>query len=172
LKNKIKIEPFTMEYLQDYYREFTEEIAKYQWPDPFETLEDAEHLLKEFLEEMERGETLLLVALSEEGEFLGSSEVHGLTEDCPELGVWIKKSQWGKGYAYEALKAALDIAGTKYGKKEFFYEADVRNIGSMKLLHKFENEYEIIEQDVEKLTTDSGKKLELQGFIMKEKKHD
>lgn len=172
MKNKIKIEPFTMEYLQDYYREFTEEIAKYQWPDPFETLEDAEHLLKEFLEEMERGETLLLVALSEEGEFFGSSEVHGLTEDCPELGVWIKKSQWGKGYAYEALKAALDIARTKYGKKVFFYEADVRNVGSMKLLRKFESEYEITEQDVEKLTTDSGKKLELQGFIMRVKEDD
>lgn len=71
---------------------------------------------------------------------------------------------------YEALKAALDLAREKYGKTEFFYEADVRNIGSMKLLRKFENDYEIIDQGIEKITTDSGKKLELKGFVLKARK--
>ena len=56
-----------------------------------------------------------------------------------------------------------------YGKREFFYETDIRNIGSIKLLHKFEDEYEIIEQELEKMTTDSGKELELQGYIMRAK---
>ena len=49
----------------------------------------------------------------------------------------VKASEQNKGYAYTALKAALDQARDKYGKTEFFYEADVRNIGSMKLLRKF-----------------------------------
>ncbi len=48
-----------------------------------------------------------------------------------------------------------------------YYEADVRNTGSVKLLHKFEDNYEIIEQGIEKVTTDTGKELELQGFILK-----
>ena len=167
---KISIEPFRMDQLEDYNREFNEEITKYQWPDPFESLEDAKELLQSFLDEVEQGETIPLSAISEDGEFIGSSEVHSLSEDCSEVGVWIKQSEWNKGYAYAALKAALDLARERYGKSEFFYEADVRNIGSMKLLRKFEDEYEIIEQDVEKLTTDSGKELELQGFVMKARK--
>ncbi len=93
---KIKIEPFRMEYLEDYYNAFTEEITKYQWPDPFERLEDAKELLQSFLD-----------------------------------------------------------------------EADVRNIGSMKLLRKFADDYEFIDQGIEKTTTDSGKELELQGFVLK-----
>ena len=109
---KISIEPFKMEQLEDYYKEFNEEITRYQWPDPFESIEDAKELLQSFLDEAEQGETILLSAMSEDGQF----------------------------------------------------------IGGMKLLRKFENEYEIIEQDVEKLSTDSGKELELQGFVLKARK--
>lgn len=162
----IKIEPFDMKYLSDYYTEFNEEITRYQWPDPFESIDAAKELLQEFVDEMGREEMLFLSVLSETGEFLGSVEVHGLDEDCPELGVWIKKSEWGKGYAYRALKAALDIAKSKYGKTEFFYEADTRNVGSRKLLDKFKDEYDIEAQAAETLTTDSGKELELQGFVL------
>lgn len=162
----IKTEPFDMKYLSDYYTEFDAEITRYQWPDPFESIDDAKELLQEFIDEMGRDETLFLSVLSDADEFLGSVEVHGLDEDCPELGVWIKKAEWGKGYAYQALKAALDIAKSKYGKTEFFYEADTRNEGSRKLLEKFKDEYNIEAQDAEKLTTDSGKELKLQGFIL------
>ena len=132
--NTIKILPFEMNYLDEYYREFSTEITRYQWPDSFESIEDARELLQSFMDEMERGETILLAVLSEEGSFLGSAEVHGLTGDCPEVGVWIKQSEWNKGYAYVALNEALRCARSQYGKTEFFYEADVRNIGSMKLL--------------------------------------
>lgn len=163
---EIKIEPFDMKYLSDYYNEFDAEITKYQWPDPFESIDEAKELLQEFIDEMGRDETLFLSVLSDTDEFLGSVEVHGLDEDCPELGVWIKKSEWGKGYAYQALKAALDIAKSKYGKNEFFYEADTRNVGSRKLLDKFRDEYDIEAQAAEALTTDSGKELKLQGFIL------
>lgn len=52
----------------------------------------------------------------------------------------------------------------------FFYELDIRNKSSIKLLHKLENNYDIVEQDFEMITTTSGKKLELQGYILKVRK--
>lgn len=110
---------------------------------------------------------MFLSILSKDDEFLGSVEIHGLTGDCPELGIWIKKTEQKKGYAYEALCAALDYAYSRYGKEKFFYEADIRNTASIKLLHKLEGEYEIIEREIEELTTDSGKTLKLQGNIIK-----
>ena len=167
---RINVVPFKMEYLLDYYYGFNHEITKFQWPDPFDSSDNAKEMLQEFLNEMEKDETLLFSILSKDDKFLGSVEVHGLNEECPELGVWIIESEQNKGYAYEALKEVLNYVSTKYGKLSFFYEADTRNIASMKLLHKFENQYEIIEQRLEKLTTDSGKALELQGYILKAKK--
>ncbi|MBQ9588725.1 MAG: hypothetical protein IJR29_00925 [Butyrivibrio sp.] len=43
---RIRIIPFNMRYLDDYYRNFNREIAKYQWPDPFESMDDARNLLQ------------------------------------------------------------------------------------------------------------------------------
>ncbi len=165
----IEIEPFDMKYLDDYYKGFNSEITKYQWPNPFESIEDAKGLLSDFLDEMEKGETLLYSVVSDDKSFLGSVEMHGLTGDCPEVGVWITEAAQKKGYAYEALKALLDYARTKHHKNEFYYEADIRNIGSTKLLHKFEDEYEIIKQDLDECVTDSGKELKLQGYVLRAK---
>ena len=163
---RLCIVPFDMKYLEHYFSGFNAEITKYQWPDPFESLEDARSVLQGFLDEMDQEETLLFSVLSKNGDFLGSVELHGLTEDCPELGVWIIGSEQNKGYAYEALNAVLDYVRAKYNKAEFYYEADVRNTGSMKLLRKFDRSYKIIVQGLEKLTTDSGKDLELQGYVL------
>ena len=116
---------------------------------------------------MDREETLLFSILSKNDDFIGSVEIHGLTEDCPELGIWIIESQQIKGYAYEALNEVLTYVHSKYDKSEFYYEADIRNTGSIKLLRKFNEKYEIIEQRFERLTTDSRKKLELQGYILR-----
>ena len=160
---RIKVIPFDMKYLEDYYNNFNEEITRYQWPDPFESIEYARALLRDFLDEMNREETLLFAIVDTGDKFVGSVEMHGLSEDCPELGVWIVESEQGKGYAYEALKYILDYAHRKYGKTEFFYEADVRNTGSNKLLSKFADSYVIETLDIEELVTDSGKELKLKG---------
>lgn len=160
---RIKGIPFDMKYLEDYYNNFNEEITRYQWPDPFESIEDARAILRDFLDEMNREETLLFAIVDTGDKFVGSVEMHGLSEDCPELGVWIVESEQGKGYAYEALKYILDYAHRKYGKSEFFYEADVRNTGSNKLLSKFADSYVIETLDIEELVTDSSKGLKLKG---------
>ena len=166
---RINIVPFEMKCLNNYFSGFNAEITKFQWPDPFESIDDARSILQDFLNEMDREETLLFSILSKNDDFLGSVEIHGLTEDCPELGIWIVQSEQNKGYAYEALNAVLDYVRSKYDKSEFYYEADIRNTGSIKLLRKFDEKYEIIERGLERLTTDSGKDLELQGYILKAK---
>ena len=164
---RISIVPFEMKYLDNYFSGFNAKITKFQYPDPFESIEDARSMLQEFLNEMDREETLLFSILSKNDDFLGSVEIHGLTGDCPELGIWIIESEQNKGYAYEVLNLVLDYACSKFDKTKFYYEVDIRNTGSIKLLQKFDKKYEIIEQGLEKLTTDSGKELELQGYILR-----
>ena len=166
---RISVVPFEMKYLNEYFVGFSTEITKYQWPDPLESVDDARSMLQEFLNEMDREETLLFSILSKNDEFIGSVEIHGLIGDCPALGIWIIKSEQNQGYASEAMNAVLDYVRSKYDKTVFYYEADIRNTGSIKLLRKFGEKYEIIEQGLERLTTDSGKELELQGYILKAK---
>ncbi|WP_051151074.1 GNAT family N-acetyltransferase [Butyrivibrio sp. VCB2006] len=165
----IKVIPFDMKYLRDYHENFNEEIARYQWPDPFENEDAAREVLQEFLDEMEKEEMLIFSIVDENEKFVGSVEMHGLTEECPELGVWIVEAEQGKGYAFDALNFILDYAHEKYGKSQFFYEADIRNAGSNKLLEKLSSDYDIEEFEVEDLVTDSGKELKLKGNELRRK---
>lgn len=169
MQSRIIIQPFEIKYLGDYYREFTEEITKYQWPDPFATKDEARKTLQGFLEEMKAGETLLYSILSKDGAFLGSTEVHGLTEDCPEIGVWIIEREQRKGYAYEALSTLLERVRSQYNKTRFYFETDIQNAGSMRLLQKLKKQYDILEKGFEEITTDSGKELKLKGYIIRSK---
>lgn len=95
---RLTIEPFDMRYLEKYYENFTCEITKYQWPDPFETIEDARNLLRDFINEMETGESLYYSILNNDGEFIGSVEVHGVSGECPEIGIWLIEQEQKKGY--------------------------------------------------------------------------
>ena len=60
---RLRIVPFDMKYLDFYYREWNEEVTKYQYPDPYSSIEDARMGLQSFIDEMERGETLFLTIL-------------------------------------------------------------------------------------------------------------
>ena len=168
-----------MDYIEDYYRGFDAGVTKYQYPEPFETIDDAREFLQGFVDDAKAGEMLFLAILDESGKFVGSAEVHGLKEDVSELGIWINADQRKKGYAYESLSAVINYTAEKYGKRRFFYEADLRNEGSQRLLKKLAGEGSCGEDvgdvsrkftcepmNVDRFTTESGKYLELQGHMI------
>ena len=164
---RTNIIPFDMKFLEEYFKGFDAEITKYQWPDPFDNRDTARDVLQGFIDEMNSGASIFCSILSNGGRFIGGVEVHGLDGDCPELGIWIVPSEQKKGYAYEVLDAVLEYVVENNDKKEFFYEADVRNSASTKLLHKFMSKYDITDEGVEKLVTDSDKELEMQAHILR-----
>lgn len=159
---RLTIVPFELKYLNDYYYGFDEEITKYQYPDPFDSAEAAETLLREFMDEMNRGEMLFLAILDPKGDFAGSLEVHGLAEEYPELGIWLKKDFQGKGYAHEALSCILEYLNQTGRKEWYVYEVDIRNKSSIGLVAKFSYRTEGLDE----FTTESGKELKLQKYLI------
>jgi RimJ/RimL family protein N-acetyltransferase len=49
--------------------------------------------------------------------FVGVLGFHPKQAAAPEVGYWIGRPYWGQGYATEAAKAALDWAGSGWGKR-------------------------------------------------------
>ena len=160
---RLRIVPFGMEYLEEYYSGFNEEITKYQYPDPYESIAAAKEGLQGFIDLMNQNKMLFLSVLTPDGDFAGSVEVHGLEEQCPELGIWIKTQRQQKGYACEALTGVLKFVQSNYHKEWYVYEADIRNKGSMKLVEKFDYRKEGIDE----FKTETGKSLILQKFLIK-----
>ena len=157
---RLSIMPFSNLYLKPYYEEFTNEITKYQYPDIFSDIETADEVIAGFVSDMEQGNMLEMVLLAQDGEFLGSIEVFGLKEETPEIGLWLKKGAQGAGFGYEALKGMIDQLNITKRYQYYIYEADIRNIASIRLAEKFEFE----KGDYEEIMTESGKTLKLQCY--------
>lgn len=128
---RLVIQPFRDSFLAEYYREFTDDITKYQYPDVFPNMETAKGLVSEFVSEMEQGNMLELVILTRSGEFIGCMEAFGIREKTPEVGLWLKSSAQGKGYGYEALKGLLTYLSAHGAYQHYLYEVDVRNLPSV-----------------------------------------
>ena len=111
---RLKVIKASFDYVEDYYREFTNEICRYQYPDAFSSLEDAKELLGYFIEEMNQGKMLELMLLDKDEKFVGSMEAFGLKEDDIEVGLWIRKDSHGAGYGYEALCGLIDFLNRHY----------------------------------------------------------
>lgn len=161
--DRLTIIPFDLKFLKEYYDGFDADITKYQYPDPFTTEEAARELLQSFINLMKQGEMFFLAIFTKDNQFIGSIEVHGLKEEHPELGLWIKKEFQQKGYAYEALSNVIKIVNDDYQKEWYIYEADIRNTGSIKLVEKFTYQ----KDGIDEFTTETGKELKLQRYIIK-----
>lgn len=161
--DRLTIVPFDLKHLKDYCIGFDTDVTKYQYPNPFLKESDAQEMLQSFIELMNQGEMLFLSILTKDGHFIGSIEVHGLKESQPELGIWIKKEFQRKGYAYEALSNVMKMVDEDFHKEWYVYEADIRNESSIKLVERFC----YFKEDFEEFTTETGKELKLQRFIVK-----
>lgn len=161
--DRLIIAPFDLKYLKDYCEGFDADVTKYQYPDPFATEADAQEMLQSFITLMNQREMLFLSVFTKDNQFIGSVEVHGLQEKQPELGIWIKREFQKNGYAYEALNNVIKMVNDDFQKEWHVYEADIRNKGSMKLVEKFLYRKE----DFDEFTTETGKELKLQRFIIK-----
>lgn len=157
---RLSIQPLVQGHIEAYHREFTEEVTRYQYPEPFRDLEAAQMVLSGFITDMGRGDMLELAILGPEGEFLGSAEVFGLREEVPELGIWLKGSAQGQGYGKEALDGLLGYLEGLRRYEYYIYEADERNAPSIRLVEKFQHE----KGGLEKVVTESGKELELRTY--------
>lgn len=156
----LKVIKATFDYIDDYYKEFTDEICEYQYPDAFTSLEDAKELLGYFIDEMNQGNMFELMIVDQNEKFVGSMEAFDLKEDEIEVGLWLKKDSHGCGYGYEALSGLVDFLNKNYPRPYYIYEADERNSASIHLVNKLKNE----KGDTNDITTESGKKLRLTAF--------
>lgn len=159
--NRITITPVKIEDSPIYYKEFNEEITKYQFAKPFESIDEAKSLINNFIELRHENISEMLIIRDELNNFVGSIEVYNLHSEYPEVGIWICKEKRNKGYGKEALDIIKDHLYENNGIKGLIYEADIRNEPSLKLIQKFNN----LKMDYNEVT-ENGKTLKLEKYIL------
>ncbi len=84
--------PISMDYCNSIFKEFSEEIAVFMFPQPAKSIGDTENFINDSIEKMRVGSDIQQVITNlATGEFLGCAGLHKINTTIPVLGVWLKK---------------------------------------------------------------------------------
>ena len=131
--NRLLLKPIALEYKEEIFSKFTQEISTYTYPMPAKTIADTESFINESIKGLKNGTNLQLIVLAKKShEFLGCAGLHNLNKQ-PELGIWLKKAAHGNKYGLEAITAIKQWADKNLDCEYFIYPVDQRNIASRKI---------------------------------------
>jgi RimJ/RimL family protein N-acetyltransferase len=103
-------------------------------PHPYEE-EEAETFLRRASRADPREETLFAIDLPGQGA-IGLVGLHANVEGATEIGYWLGRPFWGRGYMTEAVRAALDWARTSWGRRWILSGHFTDNAASARVLIK------------------------------------
>ena len=115
-------------------------------PHPY-TEEQAEAFLRELGERIDDGEAAVFgifgIDLADEEALIGAVGLHPEPDhERARLGYWIGRPYWGRGYATEAARAAVDWAFGAFDLQRVYAESFRRNRASCRVLEKLGMERE------------------------------
>lgn len=126
--------------LHDLYAIFSDpEVTRYWSAGPWTSMDQARSKLEQLMHNYRNGSGLTFGAQSKEnGKMIGTINLHQFFESnrrC-ELGYAFSSPYWGKGYAVEAIGAALDHAFAVLGLNRIEADIDPRNGPSGRVLER------------------------------------
>jgi RimJ/RimL family protein N-acetyltransferase len=131
---RLLLVPITMDYAEEIFDEFTDEITQFMYPQTPRRIQETESFIRESLIELERETSLQLVILEKETkEFFGCAGLHNLDSRFPELGIWLKLSAHRQGLGMETIVALKKWADEHVDYDYLQYPVDVRNYPSRRI---------------------------------------
>lgn len=126
--------PITMQYAQEIFHEFSDEITTYMYPQTPVAIEETHIFIRQSIESLNQGTNQQLVILDKStGEFLGCSGIHDMDHAAPELGIWIKKGAHRHGFGMESVSALIAWAEANLECEYLIYPVDQRNAASRRI---------------------------------------
>lgn len=112
------------------------EVTKYVTWLPHQNIGITEMIVKEWIKGDKNPRTIrYMITIKGANEPIGSIDVVDYVNGVPEIGYCLSKKHWNKGYMTEACKALIKYI-FNIGFTKIVIEADVRNIGSNRVIEK------------------------------------
>lgn len=126
--------PVSMDYAEEMFKEFTDEITKYMYPPTPKEIKETASFVVESIDKFLKSEDVTVVVLKKDThEYLGNAGIHKINTKTPELGVWIKKGAHGHGYGKEAVTGLKEWADKNLDYEYIKYPVAEENIASRKI---------------------------------------
>ncbi|MCC2954203.1 GNAT family N-acetyltransferase [Massilia sp. IC2-477] len=138
--SRLTLRPMTMEDAADLFAVFSDPAVVRYWSAPtWTSIAFAEQNIERALESYrEQSEVRFGIELAETGQLIGTANLHHFfpqNRRC-EIGYALGSAYWGKGFASEALEAAIDYAFHELRLNRIEADIDPRNAASAGVLER------------------------------------
>ncbi len=136
---RLIITEMTMDMAMDVHKNsLDEDVRKFVPDEVFETLEDAQEIIRFIMAQYGTADGPLIYALitKETGRNIGYVQLVPIGEGKWEIGYHVAKAYTGKGYATEAVKAFLPVISEQVGITEVYGIRLLENAASGRVLEK------------------------------------
>ena len=126
--------PLHEKYLEDYFREFNEEIITYMTPCLAQDIEETRSWIRNASQKMEQQEKIYLFGIDKINQtFIGNFTLGEIQTYYPEGGIWVKKDAQWKGLWKEGMSALTERAQSSLNFEYILYPVDKDNLSSRKV---------------------------------------
>jgi glycyl-tRNA synthetase len=131
---RVILKVISLDYLDDIFANFTNEITTYMFPQSSGKIEDTQKFIEEARQKTLTSDDLQLVILDKKtNEFIGFCGLHSPSSKSPEFGIWIAKNKHGNGYGREAIANLKNWADENLQAECYIYPVDKNNVPSQKI---------------------------------------
>lgn len=133
----ITIEPITLDHAEDVQRlaSHPEVVATTNLPDPYPD-DGAERWIEDLLPRQEAGDEYAFAVINADGELVGVTGLVDVGDEEAELGFWIGKPFWNRGYATAAARETLRFSFQELELEYLFARPLKDNAPSRRVLEK------------------------------------
>lgn len=151
---RLLLVPISMKYVQEIFKELTDEVTKYlRVPTPTKIEQEEEWILSA-QEKLKAGIDINFVVTNEQWDFVGTCGFVNINTKTPEIGLWLKESARGKGYGKEMISTLINRLEINKDFDYIMYRAHVENIATRKIAECFGGELQRDEEGKELLFTE------------------
>jgi len=131
---RLLLQSFTPKDALESFKAQTPTLTRFMGWDPAPSLEAFAPIWQSWFPKMCAGtDGFFVVRVKPTMEFLGMVGLHNISAAEPEMGIWIKESQHGRGYGREAVAAVISFAARNLSKRAVVYPVVEQNGSSRRL---------------------------------------
>lgn len=147
----LTLEILSMKYIQEIFKEFTDEVTKTLRASTPKAIEEEEERVRRSAEKFKQGTDVNFNVSDKEGKFIWCCGIMHLNTKTPEVGLRLKQSARGKGYGKEMIGALIKRLQEYKDFDYIIYRAKVDNIATRKIAEHFWGILQVDEQGKEKI---------------------
>lgn len=134
---RLILQPFSHADAAEVFAGITPTLTRYMTFDPPDSLQSFETIGQQWSRLIDEGsEYTFVIRQRRNRDFIGIAAAHRVTEQEPELGIWVSEREQGRGYGYEAVAAVVNWCAGSFSPAAYRYPVAEENLPSRRIAER------------------------------------